>query len=32
MRQFVSMPNIVRMMAEAGKLSEWVLLGHHRTE
>jgi len=25
MRQFESMPNIVKMLAEAGKISEWVL-------
>ncbi len=24
-RQFVSMPNLVKIMAEAGKLSDWVL-------
>jgi hypothetical protein len=30
MRQFVSMPNIVRQLAEAGKLSEWVLLDEDR--
>lgn len=25
MRQFDSMPNLVRMLAEAGKISEWVM-------
>ena len=28
MRQFDSMPNLVKMLAEAGKLSEWVLPRH----
>jgi len=26
MRQFESMPNLVKMLAEAGKISEWVML------